>query len=141
MTPKKKEEFLRHLAKSGVVTHAARCVGISRGHAYLIRDNDDDFKRAWDDAVEQSIDIMILEAKRRAERGTLKPVFYQGVQCGEIREYSDSLMMFLVKGKRPEYATERRQLTGADDKPLFPDGTERARHGLAMLEDIPEDEV
>jgi hypothetical protein len=29
-------------------------------------------------------------------------VYYQGAQCGTIREYSDTLLIFLLKAKRPE---------------------------------------
>ena len=28
-------------------------------------------------------------------------MFYQGVECGKIRKYSDTLMIFLLKGMNP----------------------------------------
>ena len=34
--------------------------------------------------------------------GVRKPVFYQGAICGSVREYSDTLLMFLMKGAMPE---------------------------------------
>jgi hypothetical protein len=43
-----------------------------------------------------------------------KPVFWSGWKCGEVTEFSDSLLMFRIKGVRPEYATERKELTGKD---------------------------
>lgn len=67
-------------------------------------------------------DALEDEAIRRASQGTLKPVFYQGVQCGEVREYSDTLMMFMLKARRPERFKERSatELTGKDGAPIVP---------------------
>ena len=45
---------------------------------------------------------MELEARRRAVKGTDKPVFQRGEQVGTIREYSDTLLMFLLKANKPE---------------------------------------
>lgn len=42
------------------------------------------------------------EAHRRAFEGVDKPVFYQGDECGTIREYSDTLAIFLLKAHNPE---------------------------------------
>ncbi len=117
-TPKKRAEFLKVLSRTGNVTHAARAVGMSRQGVYDAKYADEEFSKKWDDAVEQAIDLLEIEARRRAFKGTRKPVFFQGRQCGHIREYSDSLMMFLIKGKRPEYATERREVSGRDGGPV-----------------------
>ena len=35
-------------------------------------------------------------------KGTLKPVFYQEERCGEIREFSDVLLIFRLKALKPE---------------------------------------
>ena len=45
-------------------------------------------------------------ARRRAAEGTLKPVYQGGKLVGEIREFSDTLLIFLLKGKRPEVYRE-----------------------------------
>jgi hypothetical protein len=116
-TAKKRREFLDALSKTGNVSHAARTAVISRRAVYEWRNEDESFKAEWDDAVEQATDLLEIEARRRAVEGTVKPVFYQGEKCGEIHEYSDVLLMFLIKGKRPEYATERREHTGKDGGP------------------------
>jgi hypothetical protein len=117
-TPKKKEKFLKHLAKHGNVTAACLASGIKRSTAYDIKNSDPEFYKQWEDAVDAATDLLILEMKRRAYKGTKRPVFFQGKECGSIREYSDNLAMFLVKGRRPEYATERRELTGRDGGPV-----------------------
>lgn len=103
LTPKKIQAFLASLAKHGNVTAAAAAAGVTRFSVYSRRGKDDEFAADWDDAVEKATDLLVMEAKRRAFRGTRKPVFHKGVVCGHVREYSDSLMMFLVKARRPEY--------------------------------------
>ena len=57
----------------------------------------------FEDADEEVTETLEREATRRASKGTLKPVFYQGKVCGEIREYSDTLLIFLLKARRPDY--------------------------------------
>jgi hypothetical protein len=103
LTPKKKANFLKHLAKHGNVSAAALASGTRRASWYEHKAKDPEFSQAWDDAIEISTDLLILELRRRAYKGTRKPVFHQGIRCGSVREYSDSLGMFLVKAKRPEY--------------------------------------
>lgn len=47
------------------------------------------------------------EAFRRAVNGTEKPV-YQGKELvGHVREYSDTLMIFMLKARRPEKFKDR----------------------------------
>ena len=45
---------------------------------------------------------MEREAYRRAVKGVEKPVYRGGQLVGTIREYSDSLLMFLLRARRPE---------------------------------------
>lgn len=60
------------------------------------------FAKAWDDAVEVAGSLLEAEARRRARNGVDEPVFYLGNECGLIRKYSDSLLMFLLKGIYPK---------------------------------------
>ncbi len=54
-------------------------------------------------AKECAADLIEAEALRRAVHGTVKPTgWYKGVPGGYIREYSDILAIFLLKGLRPE---------------------------------------
>lgn len=119
-TPEKRELFLEHLAATGNVTESAEVSGYTRRSWYTLKDNDPEFSAAWDEALKQATDALIIEGRRRALVGVDEPVFYQGEVCGSVRRYSDTLLMFLVKAHRPEYATERKQLTGADGAPLIP---------------------
>ncbi|MDP2936788.1 MAG: hypothetical protein Q8O86_09895 [Dehalococcoidia bacterium] len=44
----------------------------------------------------------LLKAGSDVGKGTEKPVFQGGQQVGVVREYSDVLLIFLLKGARPE---------------------------------------
>jgi hypothetical protein len=118
LTAKKRKEFLRLLRRTGNVSMCSKAIGISRSSMYKHRDTDEKLRAAWDEAIEESTDRMILEAQRRAVKGCRKPVYYLGNIVGHIREHSDSLLMFLIKGRRPEYATERRELSGRGGGPI-----------------------
>jgi len=65
-----------------------------------------EFKVAWQDAAVIGTEFLEHEAARRAYHGTLKPQFYKGVECGYVREYSDLLMIFLLKARKPEMYRE-----------------------------------
>ena len=43
-----------------------------------------------------------LEARRRAVEGVERIVYHKGVECGRVREYSDTLLMFLLRSHRPQ---------------------------------------
>lgn len=95
------------LSDTANVSRAAKTVGISRRHAYTVRSEDTDFATAWDEAVNIAIDTLEQEARRRAYEGVDEPVFYQGEEVGYIRKYSDTLLMFLLKGNRPDKYKDR----------------------------------
>lgn len=101
-TPKKQQKFLDALAEYGIVTTAARIAKCSKQTAYNHRNNDPGFAELWDEAVDSACDLLEEEARRRAYNGTTKPIYQQGQCVGEIQEYSDTLMIFLLKGARPE---------------------------------------
>ena len=121
LTPERQAAFLAALATSGGnVTRACEAVDISRFTAYSWRDDDPVFAAEWERAKEAGIDALEDEARRRAFEGTGKPVFHQGIQCGTIQEYSDTLTIFLLKGARPEKYRERisNEVTGKDGAEL-----------------------
>lgn len=104
-----KPAFLAALEKAGNVSTAAATVGITRQCAYQARDRDARFREAWDVAIEAATDALEAEARRRALEGTDEPVFFKGEICGNIRKYSDTLMIVLLKAHRPDKFRERVQ--------------------------------
>jgi len=101
-TPKKNELFFAALASGATIGDACLAAGYSRGGVFRYKTNDPEFARLWKEADDAAVERMEQEADRRAIEGTLKPVFNKGVECGYIREFSDTLLIFRLKGKRPE---------------------------------------
>lgn len=94
----------------GNIARACRAASVARSTVYDHKKKDEEFSRKWNEAVEQGVDELEQEARRRAFKGTLKPVFYKGAKVGTVREYSDTLMIFLLKGNRPEKYKERHEI-------------------------------
>lgn len=95
-------KFLEALASGLSVTGAAEQAGIHRATPYAWREADPEFAKAWQIALDAGTDRLEDEAWRRAAEGTERPVFQAGALVGRTREYSDLLMIFLLKGRRPE---------------------------------------
>lgn len=133
-TPKKRprwaKAFLTSLAQGGNVRYACEHAEVARSLAYELRDEDPTFAADWLTALDESADLLEQEARRRAEQGLRRLKFHNGatimVQAqgpgGELlvnvdgqpimvpyveHEYSDTLMIFLLKGIRPEKYRER----------------------------------
>ena len=92
------------------VTNACKIAKISRLCAYDWRKADEDFAAAWEEALAIGFEALEDEMHRRATKGTLKPVFHQGEKCGSIRQYSNTLAIFLAKAHKPEKYRERSEI-------------------------------
>lgn len=97
----KKGAFLAAFSKLGNITSASKTAKCSRTEVYRWLKEDADFAASFDTAQTEAMEHLEAEAHRRAVTGTLKPVFHQGVQCGQIREFSDTLLIFLMKAGNP----------------------------------------
>jgi len=113
-----KPAFLAALREVPVVSRACAAVGIERSTAYRAADNDESFRAAWDDAMEEGVDRAEQEAFRRAVEGTDKGVWHQGTLVGSERVYSDALLSLFLKGRRKKVYADRTELTGADGGPV-----------------------
>lgn len=95
-------DFLDALEEHVTVSAACKAIGIGRRTAYDRRQRDEEFALAWHDVEEATTQRMEREAFRRAVEGTEKPV-YQGKELvGTVREFSDTLLIFMLKSRRPE---------------------------------------
>jgi hypothetical protein len=63
---------------------------------------DDRYRELFKEARELLSDQMEAEAYRRAMKGIPVPVVSRGEIVGETTQYSDSLLMFLMRAARPE---------------------------------------
>lgn len=106
-TPKKEAEFLYLLSAGYSVAAAANQIGIGRQTAYVWRAGDPDLADRWSAAIETGTDILEDEARRRALEGVAEPIHYQGKLVTTVQKYSDTLLIFLLKGRRPDKFAER----------------------------------
>lgn len=124
------------LTKSFNVTRAARAAGVSRKTAYQYKKASSDFSEQWDDALGQGIDSAEAELYRRAVKGVIKPVYQGGAEVGKVREYSDTLLIFLLKSHRPERYNQpvEQRITGAGGGPVqYQNVTELSDEDLARI--------
>lgn len=99
--------FLEEFARNGNVLRSCQRLGIARGTVYGEWVKQPEFKAAFEQAAEDATDLLEEEARRRAIEGVPEAVHYQGVRCDTIQKYSDSLLMFLLRGKREAFREKR----------------------------------
>ena len=88
-TVKQRTVFLAALQQGYSVTFARKKAGLERAALTAWRAQDDGFAKAWDVAVEEGTDLLEDLARERVATG------------------GDSLLMFLLKSRRPEKYRER----------------------------------
>ena len=106
----KKKAFLAAFAEVGTITKAAEMAGINRrSHTNWLNNPKDGpaYAEAFEAAGQQACDRLEQEARRRAIEGVKKPVFQGGKKVGVVQEYSDTLLIFLMKGAMPERYKDR----------------------------------
>jgi hypothetical protein len=116
-TSERKQKILDGLSAGMSISRACKEAGVNTHTGRDWKNKDPIFKRLWDEAVEAGIDTLEDEAIRRGRDGVEKPVFYQGEQVAVVQDYSDNLLISLLKFKR--YA-DRQEITGKDGAPLNP---------------------
>lgn len=122
VTKKKQKEFLDKLRETCNVTQSALYCGVSRKVFYEHKAANPEFAAAWEEAIEEGVEILEAEARRRAFNGVSEPVFYLGKKCGAVQRYSDTLLIFLLKGHKPEKYRENSkvELSGQVDHSTVP---------------------
>lgn len=129
-TPEKaKALFILALTQNPNVTAAADLARINHSTAYRWKNEDKKFAEAWENALERSTDSLEQEAIRRAREGVVRMKFHEGraitiagpdgkTQIPYLeREYSDTLLIFLLKAHRPKkYRDNTIALVGGDAK-------------------------
>ena len=106
----KKKAFLEAYKNTGNVSVAARASGIERYRFYNWLESDPEFLKASRDAEEAATERMEAEAVRRAVQGTEKGIYHQGVKVDIVKEYSDLLLIFLMKARAPQKYRENMKI-------------------------------
>lgn len=117
MAKRWESKFLSALEETANVAESARLTGIGRATAYRERKENPDFAAKWDEALQLGMDSLIDEAVRRARDGTTKPVYQGGKLVGYVKEYSDTLLIFLLKAHKPTVYRDNVDITSGG-KPL-----------------------
>ena len=128
----KKRAFLAAMASTASVVRAAEIVGMDRTNHYVWFKNDPDYAAAFETARMQGVDVLEAEAVRRAFEGVAKPIFHGGKRAidvvqnpdgsvkrdaagkpigipAAVREYSDTLLIFMLKGRNPAVFGDRQK--------------------------------
>jgi transposase-like protein len=88
-SPEKRAKILAALTDGASISRAARAAGVPRSTLYLWRRTDKVFAEAMAEAIETGTDLLEDEALRRG------------------LEYSDALLIFLLKARRPNKYVHR----------------------------------
>jgi hypothetical protein len=98
-TPERQKAFIEALADTGSVSRAARQVNMSQPNAYALRRSAgaEDFRRAWDAALDFGLKRLKDIAFERAVEGYLVPVFVAGKLMGFRRKHNDALLIFCLR--------------------------------------------
>ena len=80
--------FLRSFRACGIISRAAEDAGVTRQAVYYAHKRDPEFRALYDEAREESIEVL------------------ESVARGRATESSDNLLIFLLKAARPEVYRE-----------------------------------
>ena len=104
---RRQTRFLKAFAEHATVSSGAAVVGIGRRTHYDWLEKDEAYAARFADADADVTEALEAEARRRAQVGVEEPVYYQGKVVGQTRRFSDLLLIFLLKARRPEVYRER----------------------------------
>ncbi len=91
---KKRVQFLRALQSGSTVSEAVKLADVDRKTVYRWRDQDDVFRKSWERCIDRGTTVLEDIALERA------------------KDKSDTLLIFLLKSRRPDIYAERKVVTG-----------------------------
>jgi hypothetical protein len=117
MIKAKKAAFLAAYRENGNIRLACKAAQIGRSSHYRWMERYPDYVKEFEQAKADAVDVLEAEARRRAVDGWEEKVgWYKGQAGGTVRRFSDTLLIFLLKGAVPEKYRERVEVRGALDK-------------------------
>lgn len=105
---------------TGVIVSGCEAASVNRRVVYDWRERDPQFAADMDLAGKEALDLMEQEAHRRAARGFEKGVYHKGIKVDTEMQYSDNLMMFLMKSRDPQRFRDNQsiELSGPGGGPI-----------------------
>lgn len=120
-----KAAFLDLIREGHTAASAARGLGFNpttftKKTGRNIQAVDEEFAEAYQEAIEHSTQLLEREAIRRAAEGWDEAHVTNKGEIYVIRKYSDVLLMFLLKARRPETYRDNHKIehTGPNGTPL-----------------------
>lgn len=103
-TAERQRAFIHALAETGSVTHAAARINMAKEGAYQLRLAPDaaSFRAAWAAALDYGVQYLADLAIDRARDGMPVPIFHNGEQVGEKRQYDNRLLQFVLRHHMPD---------------------------------------
>ena len=105
------DDYLTALGKVGTQAAALKVAHATTRNLYEWREEDAEFVERERDKKAEIADALEAEAIRRAKLGVKKPVYQGGLLAGYVTEYSDNLLIMLLKAHKPEKFRERSEIT------------------------------
>lgn len=104
ITPDRQRRFIAHLAATGIVKQAALHIGASLEALYKLRQRPgaEEFRRAWDMAVDRGVSRLEDCALARAIEGEERMVVSGGQVLGTERRHNEALVMFFLRQRRAD---------------------------------------
>lgn len=101
-----KKAFLETFRVHGNVSRACRDHGINRADVYRWKEHDEEFMLGWNIAEIEATEHLEATAFDRAVNGVTQetPIYFRGTAIDSVikTEYSDTLLIFLLKARAPE---------------------------------------
>lgn len=112
---RKKRLFLKTLAETGAIFKAAKRCKLSLGRIRRMRQSSPKFNEKVELAMLAYVEKLERAADERGVDGVDEPVFYEGEEVATKKKYSDSLLMFRLRGLAPEKYADRKVVSGQID--------------------------
>ncbi len=106
-----REKVIKEFRKVGRVDLACAAAGVDRTTHYWWMKNDPEYRKSFEEAREEACGLLEDEAVRRAYKGTSRPQAIGGGKVMMVTEFSDQLLMFLLKCRNPKVFGDRREDT------------------------------
>lgn len=144
ITKRRRGLFLAELEKTGNVTLASRKGEIGRSSWYDLRDRDESFAEAWNDAELAFLEVELEgEAIRRGTVGHVDKIPYVNIDAKgnkvtkfrDVRKRSDACLLATLKARHPAYKDKRELEPGPDGS------TAPERERTANYDNLSDDEL
>lgn len=96
-------QFLGTLAKTGLIGVSCKAAGISQACEKMRRDQDEDWARRFNEAMQDYNESLEQEIHRRGVEGYDEPIYQNGQLVGHRRRYSDRLLEMQAKSRMKKY--------------------------------------